>query len=508
MLYNLKIKRIKTPTDANWTAPSAGYSDIKGRVYDFSKAKEPEKKADGTIANPFTDNGGYWKANAELTGLINPFTNPITNAAVAETKIEVSFTDDHGWGQMVNSPDYFEYIAGGCIEKLKQRYKSLFGVQVDITYELVRDDPTKENTTSGTSGTNGTSGTSGTSGDKTINENPSGTSTSGTNGTSGTSGTSGASLVGDFTFNIEQENTFIGVNNEIGTLFIVGIGEIKEEPLDIPLEDELDEEYSEADFEGLEEKDMVFEVAEVTTVGADELEYATPATGNEAVTGSSNGNGMSAKEWAKTGTFVIGSKVPDNLSGPANYGLKVSLNKTMKNEYLPKIKKMTGYTNGIKLLAIVMAQKEGFEAGTRSYKTHNPGNIGNTDSGANNKLKTLEDGIRLQLDYISKVAKGQHTAYPLNKEKNMPPFYSKEIAKNNGPKGPYRGMTEYLPGYKFTYTGMIEQYVKIYATGARTGNSYISMIVSWYRQNGYSWVNGETTIAQLIEQNKTTGVLA
>ena len=70
-------------------------------------------------------------------------------------------------------------------------------------------------------------------------------------------------------------------------------------------------------------------------------------------------------------------------------------------------------------------------------------------------------------------------------------------------------MTEYLPGYKFTYTGMIEQYVKIYATGARSGNSYITMIVSWYRQNGYNWVNEETTIAQLIEQNsKDKGIFA
>jgi hypothetical protein len=48
---------------------------------------------------------------------------------------------------------------------------------------------------------------------------------------------------------------------------------------------------------------------------------------------------------------------------------------------------------------------------------------------------------------------------------------------------------------------MIEQYCKIYATGARTGNSYITMIVSWYRQNGYNWVTEETTLAQLIEQN-------
>lgn len=322
--------------------------------------------------------------------------------------------------------------------------------------------------------------------------------------TSGATTSEPSNINGEFTFNVEEENTFTGVNNQFGKLFIIGIGEIKEEPLEIPEDETMDEEYTEGDFL-LQEKDMIFEVAEATNVGEDELEYATPPVNTK----SSSGSGMSAKDWEKNGTMVIGSKVPSDLSGPANYNQNVTLNKTMKDEYLPTILKMKGYTNGIKLLAIVMAQKEGFAKGTRSYKTNNPGNIGNTDSGSNKTLKKLEDGIKLQLDYIKKVADGSHNAYQLNKEKYMKPYYSPEIAKNNGPTGAYKGMTEYVPGYKFTYTGMIEQYVKIYATGARTGNSYISMIVSWYRQNGYSWVTEETKISQLIEQNKKdVGVFA
>ena len=90
----------------------------------------------------------------------------------------------------------------------------------------------------------------------------------------------------------------------------------------------------------------------------------------------------------------------------------------------------------------------------------------------------------------------------------MKPYYSEEIDKNNGPGQVYNGMVAYLPGYKFTYTGKIEQYCKIYATGARTGNSYISMIASWFRQNGYNWVEEETTIKQLAEQNSPANVLA
>ena len=318
-----------------------------------------------------------------------------------------------------------------------------------------------------------------------------------------------------FKFNVEKIDTFIVVGGTVSPPleFIIvpndGTKYIIDTP-DVFNDDDLGEEYKEGEFIGLQEQDMVFEVAESLGVGT-EVEFPTPPLDPNTPPGPGSGttgpgtykegNGMSAKEWESKGTMVIGSKVPSNLSGPAKYNQNVKLNKTMTNEYLPAIKGITGYTNGAKLLAIVMAQKEGFASGTRSYRTNNPGNIGNTDSGSNKTLKTLADGIKLQLDYITKVAKGQHTAYPIGKEKNMKPYYSPEIAKNNGPNGPYKGMTAYLPGYKFTYTGMIEQYCKIYATGARTGNSYITMIVSWYRQNGYKWVTEETTLAQLIEQN-------
>ena len=318
-----------------------------------------------------------------------------------------------------------------------------------------------------------------------------------------------------FKFNVEKTDTFVVVGGTVSPpleLIIVpndGTKYIIDTP-DVFNDDDLDEEYKEGEFVGLQEQDMIFEVAESLGVGT-EVEFPTPPLDPNTPPGPGSGttgpgtykegNGMSAKEWESKGTVVIGSKVPSNLSGPAKYNQNVKLNKTMTNEYLPAIKGITGYTNGAKLLAIVMAQKEGFASGTRSYRTNNPGNIGNTDSGSNKTLKTLADGIKLQLDYITKVAKGQHTAYPIGKEKNMKPYYSPEIAKNNGPNGPYKGMTAYLPGYKFTYTGMIEQYCKIYATGARTGNSYITMIVSWYRQNGYNWVTEETTLAQLIEQN-------
>jgi hypothetical protein len=319
-----------------------------------------------------------------------------------------------------------------------------------------------------------------------------------------------------FKFNVEKTDTFIVVGGTVSPpleLVIVpndGTQYILDMPDDIFNNDDLGEEYQESTFVGLQEEDMVFEVAESMGIGT-EVDFPTPPLDPNSPPGPDSGtsgpntyssDGISSGDWEKKGTVVIGSKVPSNLSGPANYNQKVKINDTIKNEYIPTIKNLPNYSNGIKLLAIVMTQKEGFHSGTRSYRTNNPGNIGNTDSGSNKSLKTLADGIKLQLDYITKVAKGEHKAYPLGKEKNMKPYYSPEIAKNNGPNGPYKGSTAFLPGYKFTYTGKIEQYCKIYSTGSRQNNSYISMIVSWFRQNGYNWVTEETTIAQLIEQNQ------
>jgi len=583
--YTLKIKKIKTPTDANWvTDISGGYTEIKGRVYDFSKVKDGIINPDGSERDPFKDYYGYWKASAEITGLINPFTNPITNVVVKETKIEVSFTDQKGWGNQIDEKNYFEYLIVGCVEKIKRRHKELYGVEIDLSYIKVpeekkdeKDAPITELSLKYISHVGGEEvkkinfevyenvggnltllaeikdftafeidkTTKKISAklldideryyesnklekwlDKNRDKLPKDTkyvfagypleekkdiTTETKKSDDKVVDNSAVIPEGEFTFDVQEDNIFKGVNNQFKELEIIGSGEIKETPLDkeqevIDIEDQMmDEEYIEEDFEGLSEKDMQFEVAENTNIGSDELEYSTPPIENK----SKDGAGMSANDWEKNGTIVTGSKVPSNLSGPVKYDQNVTLSKSMTDEYLPIIKKMTGYTTGVKLLAIIMAQKEGFQKGTRSYRTNNPGNIGNTDSGGDKTLKNLEAGIKLQLDYIKKVAKGEHTSYPLDKEKYIKPYYSPEIAKNNGPKGSYKGMTEYLPGYKFTYTGMIEQYVKIYATGARSGNSYITMIVSWYRQNGYNWVNEETKIAQLIEQNsKDKGIFA
>ena len=85
----------------------------------------------------------------------------------------------------------------------------------------------------------------------------------------------------------------------------------------------------------------------------------------------------------------------------------------------------------------------------------------------------------------------------MGKEKYIKPYYSPEIAKNSK----LYGMSPYLPGYRFIFDGSIEQYVKIYATGARAGNSYLSTIISFFRANGLE-INEKSKIQEIIKMTK------
>ena len=189
---------------------------------------------------------------------------------------------------------------------------------------------------------------------------------------------------------------------------------------------------------------------------------------------------------------------PPSSAAPPSSSYNIRPNKTIKNEYLPLLNEITGYSQGLKMLALIMTVQEGFRAGTTSYTTNNPGNIGNTDAGGTNKFKTLKEGIQGQLKYVQRVAEGKHRAYPKGKSKTIEPYFSPEIARNTVN---YQ-LNPYLPGYKFEpYTGTLEQFVKIYATGARGGNTYLSTIISFFKKNG-SAITSKTTLEQL---NKIKG---
>jgi len=154
----------------------------------------------------------------------------------------------------------------------------------------------------------------------------------------------------------------------------------------------------------------------------------------------------------------------------------VKLNVELINEYLPALLRvLPNGPKGFQLLLTGMTFQEGFTKKSRSYKNNNPGNIGNTDSGANAKLPTLDAGIQLQVKYINDIISGKSKAFPMGKPVVIAPYYSAEIAKN-----PQYGLNPNLPGYKFTFTGQLDQFVKIYSTGARATNSYINVIVSFF----------------------------
>lgn len=189
---------------------------------------------------------------------------------------------------------------------------------------------------------------------------------------------------------------------------------------------------------------------------------------------------------------IIGSVFPDK---PIKKNVRIRLNKEIVNEYLPSMEiVMNSQPKGFKLLITIMAYKEGFRKGTRSYKTNNPGNIGNNDAGANKHNGTLSDGVRLQKDYINRIVKGEHSAYPMGKRKLIKPYYSPEIAKHSK----LYGMSPYVPGYDFVFDGQLDQFVKIYATGSRAGNSYLSIIISYFAKNGIT-ITAQSKIQDIIK---------
>jgi hypothetical protein len=193
--------------------------------------------------------------------------------------------------------------------------------------------------------------------------------------------------------------------------------------------------------------------------------------------------------------IIQGSVFPDD---PIRDDKKIHLRKEIVEEYLPALEiACPNETRGMKLFITAHAIKEGFYRNTRAYRYNNPGNIGNTDSGNNVGYATLEEGIKKQVSYVNLVAQGKHRSYKLGKEKKIKPYFSKEIALN---QKSYKGKSPYLPGYNFIYTGQLDQYVKIYATGSRSGNSYLSLIISFFKQNGIT-ITAQSKVQDIIKLN-------
>lgn len=190
------------------------------------------------------------------------------------------------------------------------------------------------------------------------------------------------------------------------------------------------------------------------------------------------------------GVTIEGSHYPDS---PIKSDVKIEFSTEILKEYIPAWNNVDA-PKGVKLLCLIMADHEGFKKGTRSYRTKNPGNIGNTDNGLNSSCATLEDGIRLQIKYFNKILAGLSKPFPLGKLVVIKPYYSEEIAKNykTYKKSPY------LPGYRFVFTGQLDQFIKIYSTGARAGNNYLSEIISFFKNHGIT-ITEKTTLQEIAQ---------
>ncbi len=151
----------------------------------------------------------------------------------------------------------------------------------------------------------------------------------------------------------------------------------------------------------------------------------------------------------------------------------IDLREPAKTKYL-NAQKTLNFSTAAKLLITAQTAMEGFSANTLSYKTNNPGNIGNTDDGKTRSFPTLEDGIKAQLTYL-------------------------QIAQQGNAKG-----SSYIVGGKYDcalngkYDGSLYQYLRIYSTGARKNNNYVNAIIGYFKQNGKT-ITARTKISDIYK---------
>ena len=132
---------------------------------------------------------------------------------------------------------------------------------------------------------------------------------------------------------------------------------------------------------------------------------------------------------------------------------------------------------------IAQTQMEGFAPNTKAYRTNNPGNIGNTDNGGTRGFSALESGIKGQYNYLVGVALNQNKNYKLGSHKKAPSIYDKDTSQT-------------YPGIDFTYTGTLDQYLKIYSTGARKYPTYLNLVITYFRNAGHT-ITGQTTLKEI-----------
>jgi len=164
------------------------------------------------------------------------------------------------------------------------------------------------------------------------------------------------------------------------------------------------------------------------------------------------------------------------------------------SDYMPLLKEhfanpKSSYkvTRGVRVIMTAQAIHEGFYEGSLAYRTHNPGNIGNTDSGATSNLGKLLGGMSAQVEYIKGAATGNPPSkYPALKfgKKTGQPKFSDDF-KSHPLAGGRGGIM--IPGLNIDYQGELGNYLFIYATGPRVSNGYLNDLIGFFAFNGIIW---------------------
>jgi hypothetical protein len=173
-------------------------------------------------------------------------------------------------------------------------------------------------------------------------------------------------------------------------------------------------------------------------------------------------------EYPNSGTTVVTAggvpvvKIPsptasiENVYGPSIDNAITSL----KNKGI-------NISTGLRVLATAQTQFEGFYPGSKSFRTNNPGNIGNIDDGSTKAYDTLDAGIEVQLKFLNDVVNGRERNYKAGID--------------------------------------LGTYLKTYATGAQVNDDYLNFIISFFAGRGYS-INRNTLLTDIAKINKPSYV--
>jgi hypothetical protein len=177
------------------------------------------------------------------------------------------------------------------------------------------------------------------------------------------------------------------------------------------------------------------------------------------------------------------------VSNTERKGLKSSgkVSNYIKTEYIPALEKaVPNGKKGIKLLITAQTQMEGYFPGAKAYRTKNPGNIGNTDNGGTKKLASIEIGVKLQYNYVETAALNKDPNYPVGKNKYAPGVDDRDSGQS-------------YPSINFKpYTGTLDQYLQIYSTGARKYDTYVNLVIAYFKRNGYT-ITKDTTLKEIYD---------